>query len=158
VATLTVPEDQYHRDLGDVLRRFRVHRGWTRKVLADRLHVLFGVDISRPTIATYEHGTRRISVRRMHEVCVALEVEPSDVFNALASATGRRVDVLVVDLAVLSRCDLAPIQQWARSQRRANPDRHTVDLSADAIEHLSVLCGLEIVETVRVLQGKELDD
>ncbi|HEU5110532.1 MAG TPA: helix-turn-helix transcriptional regulator, partial [Micromonosporaceae bacterium] len=64
----------YQRVLGDELRLLRKRRGWTRKDLNDRLRR----DISLQTLATYELGTRQISVIRLVEICHALDELPHD--------------------------------------------------------------------------------
>lgn len=75
-------DDRITRQLGRRLRARREARGWTRPDLAARLP-------SRPTehtLLTYEHGTRRMTVERLIELCDALGEDAGDL---LYEITGR---------------------------------------------------------------------
>src|SRR5882672_6371061 len=68
-ATVRLDVATYQRVLGDEIRRLRKQRSWTRKDLNERLQS----EISLQTLATYELGTRQVSVIRFVEICLALD-------------------------------------------------------------------------------------
>jgi transcriptional regulator with XRE-family HTH domain len=151
----------YARALGEVLRDRRRARGWTRKQLRaqlrrQRAHLADTTDISLQTVATYELGTRHMSVDRLDEIARALGTRA----HLILPEVDRRIDPvgcddkLVVDLATLAtstRRDILPAARWATSQIAAlGPTR--VELTPDALEALANLCGIELLDLFGVLR------
>jgi transcriptional regulator with XRE-family HTH domain len=151
----------YARTLGEVLRDRRHARGWTRKELRaqlrrQRAHLADTTDISLQTLATYELGTRHMTVDRLDEIARALGTRA----HLILAEVDRRIDPadydgkLVVDLAALAtstRCDIMPATRWATSQIAAlGPTR--VELTPDALEALANLCGIELLALLDVLR------
>jgi transcriptional regulator with XRE-family HTH domain len=150
VTVVVLEDDGFARILGDELRRHRRRHGWTRQQFLDQLDL----DLSLQTIATYELGTRHMAVRRLYDMCSALSVRVVDVLAAvearLDNAASGPVVVQLRELAASERPELAPARQWAQTQ--LNPGgREIARLTIDAIENLSTLCGLEMVEMIRAL-------
>ncbi|WP_370973494.1 helix-turn-helix domain-containing protein [Amycolatopsis sp. cg9] len=132
-------EDRYQKILGDELRRLRRKRGWTRKHLRQRLTS----DISLQTLSTYEHGTRRMSVLRLVELCLAFGECPQDLIAKVHQRATR--DHLTADawkLAGLTEPHLAPLSSWA-TQLLHQPDPPThFRLNLDAVGRMAQLCGM----------------
>lgn len=132
--------------IGVELRRARKARGWTRI----SLHARIARSCSLQTLATYEHGSRRIAIDHLAEICEALEITTS-VLVARAEERMRRRDDMPRDLAQLAASTdpaLAPASRWARLRLDdgADPD---LELSADAGALLARLCGLASAEHLR---------
>lgn len=155
--SVDVSTGRYACILGDVLRDLRSRRGWTRKVLAARLRQATGADVSTQTLATYELGTRHMTVTRLHELCAVFGMRPSDVLATVDTLAGAVADRMVVDLrqlAASTRPELMPARRWAHTQLHpTGPD--TTELTPDAVASLSCLCGLDITEMVTALRDPQ---
>lgn len=141
----------YQRVLGDEIRRLRKQRGWTRKDLNNRLQS----DISLQTLATYELGTRQVSVVRFVEICRALGVLPHELLARVHERvfTDAPVDRIRIDLRKVVRDrapELLPLRRWAvgRLAQEPGPQRAEVHLDIAALERMAELCGLETVDLI----------
>jgi transcriptional regulator with XRE-family HTH domain len=132
------------RILGAELRDERRARGWTRK----DLHSHLGRDLALQTIATWELGTRKISVQSLFDTCGALKLLPSAVLAAVEARCEIGRDELAVDLrdlAVHGPPELAPARRWAHATLRPGlPTR--VLLIPEAVRLLAELCEIEVSE------------
>jgi transcriptional regulator with XRE-family HTH domain len=141
------------RMLGDELRRARKSRGWTQPDLAAI------VDISVPTLGTYELGTRSIGVQRFVQLCQVLEVSASDLLarSIQRAARAEHSDRLPVDLRLIlrdERPDLAPLRRWALHRLSSVPDRGSTVVHFDlpAVMRLAELCGLSTPDLLVALR------
>jgi transcriptional regulator with XRE-family HTH domain len=134
----------YPMALGKELRRRRAARGWTRKDLLSRLPG----DISVQTLATYELGTRGISVLRLVALCEALGTTAQELLASTEySIRPLHSGQISVDLRLLARDtrpELVPAQRWAASRLRTLGDGESgvTTLDRPAVEQLARLCGL----------------
>ncbi|HET9143247.1 helix-turn-helix transcriptional regulator [Actinophytocola sp.] len=144
----------YQRVLGDELRLLRKRRGWTRKDLNDRLRR----DISLQTLATYELGTRQISVIRLVEICHALDELPHDLLARVHQRvfTEAPIGRIRVDLRKVARDaapELSPLRRWASGRLAERPAAATVVLlDIAALEYMAKLCGMDTVELIAQLR------
>jgi transcriptional regulator with XRE-family HTH domain len=133
--------DVLAKAIGAELRKTRQALGWTRKVLNGHL----GRDVSLQTIATWELGTRKISVQSLFDSCGAMRIRPSDFLAAVEDRCeyGRdEITVDIRDLAVHGPPGLAPARRWAHARLR--PDLPTdVRLTPEAVQILADLCEIE---------------
>jgi transcriptional regulator with XRE-family HTH domain len=134
----------YPAALGRQLRRRRAARGWTRKDLLSRLPG----DLSVQTLATYELGTRGISVLRLVEICAALGTTAHELLASIECSIHPghtdRIDVDLRTLARDTRPELVPAQRWAASRLSTLVDGEpgVATLERPAVEQLARLCGL----------------
>lgn len=153
--------DRFARILGNELRTARKQRGWTRKQM--RAHLAANNaendEISLQTLATYELGTRRISVERLVELCAVLGQPPDQLL--LRATTGafrtEHDDRMEVDLSVLARSDdprLTHLRRWAAVRLRQPPaDLPAVEeLDAHALAALAELAGTTSTELAHALR------
>jgi transcriptional regulator with XRE-family HTH domain len=148
--------------LGDELRKTRVSRRWTRQQLAVALSTQLGVSVSLQTLATYELGTRNVSVPRLAELCYVLGVSMSDILSNVdgrTSASAARPHEIEVDLRVIAasdRAELGPAREWARTKlvRRAGapPPKEVVTITVEALGWLAQLCHIPTPEIVLALR------
>jgi transcriptional regulator with XRE-family HTH domain len=151
------------RALGNELRTARKQRGWTRKQM--RAHLAADNDdadndeMSLQTLATYELGTRRISVERLVELCAALDQPPDQLLRrAITDAFGAdHADRVRVDLPTLARTDdprLAHLRRWAavRVHQRPAALPPVEELDEHALAALAVVAGITSNELVHALQ------
>jgi transcriptional regulator with XRE-family HTH domain len=134
------------RLLGIQLRELREQRGWTR----DEMLRATGLDMAQQTLATYELGTRVMSVPRLFELADALGVLPQELIARVhLRLYPDNADVVTVDLRCLAReqrPELASARAWAAAElkhlhlRPGHPS--LMSLSADAIAQLAGLCGV----------------
>jgi transcriptional regulator with XRE-family HTH domain len=144
----------YQRVLGDEIRRLRKQRGWTRKELNDRLQS----DISLQTLATYELGTRQISVIRLVELCLALGEQPHELLARVHERVfaGEESGRLRVDLRAVVRDtqpELLPLRRWALGRLNDPDSASEVNLDISALERMAELCGIELVDLIARLRG-----
>ncbi|MDQ3579518.1 MAG: helix-turn-helix transcriptional regulator [Actinomycetota bacterium] len=142
----------YQRALGRELQQLRMRRKWTRAQMVKRL----SHDLSAQALASYETGTRSCTVVRFVELCAALETSPHDL---LERVHGQFVHTeypatLQIDLPRLAddrRPQLSSASRWAATEvaRHAAPTR---ELDFAALESLASLCGLSVVELIRMLR------
>jgi transcriptional regulator with XRE-family HTH domain len=145
----------YQRVLGDEIRRLRKQRGWTRKDLNDRLQS----DISLQTLATYELGTRQVSVVRLVEICRALEELPHELLARVHERvfTDTPVGRIRVDLRKVVRdrqAELLPLRRWATGRLAEEPGPHGAEVHLDiaALERMAELCHLETLDLISRLR------
>jgi len=153
--------DRFARTLGNELRTARKQRGWTRKQMRAHLGADGGQDdeVSLQTLATYELGTRRISVERLVELCAALEQPPDQLLlRAITGAFGTdHADCVKVDLSALARTAdprLAHLRRWAAIRVRQRPAGlpPVEELDEHALAALAALAGTTSNELVHVLR------
>lgn len=146
---------QFTRTLGHELRTARKQRGWTRKQL--RAHLTAdsvtnaGTEADQPslqTLATYELGTRRITVERFVQLCAVLGQPPDQLLlNAMTRVFGsRNSDPVRVDLSTLARTAdprLVRLRRWAAVRVRQRPaELPTIqELDEHALTALAELAG-----------------
>lgn len=160
--------DRLARTLGNELRTARKQRGWTRKQMRAQLaaeNADGGEDdeVSLQTLATYELGTRRISVERLVELCAALEQPPDQLLlRAITGAFGAdHADRVTVDLPALARTAdprLVHLRRWAAIRVRQRPAAlpPVEELDEHALAALAALAGTtsnELVYALRELAG-----
>jgi transcriptional regulator with XRE-family HTH domain len=154
-------ESVYARTLGDVIRRHRKVKRWTRKRLWKELRELpdgRGVDVSLQTLATYELGTRTLSVIRLAQIAAALRTDAEVItaeVNAVMFPGHQDKQTVAVDLVKLSasaRRDIRPAARWAALQLADNPGKWIADLTTDALDQLANVCILDGPELVDVLK------
>ena len=144
----------YQRVLGDEIRILRKRRGWTRKDLNDRLHR----DISLQTLATYELGTRQISVVRLVEICDALDELPHELLARVHQRVFTHVPVgrIRIDLRKIVRDaapELLPLRRWASGKLAQDPTPGPeVQLDISALEHMAELCRMDTVDLIAHLR------
>jgi transcriptional regulator with XRE-family HTH domain len=144
----------YLRVLGDEIRRLRKQRGWTRKDLNKRLQS----EISLQTLATYELGTRQISVVRLVEICRALDELPQELIARVHERVFPDLPVgrIRVDLRKVVRDrqpELSTLRRWATDRLAAEPaSRSEVHLDLAALERMAELCRLETIDLITRLQ------
>jgi transcriptional regulator with XRE-family HTH domain len=157
---------RFARALGNELRTARKQRGWTRKQM--RAHLIAENDdadsaendeVSLQTLATYELGTRRISVQRFVELCVALDQPPDQLLQrAITGAfTADHDDRVKVDLPTLARTAdprLAHLRRWAavRVHQRPAALPPVEELDEHALAALAALAGTTSNELVHALR------
>lgn len=151
----------FMRVLGDEIRRVRKARGWTREGLRDRLD---DNDISLQTLATYELGTRKITVVRLVDITETLGTTAAEVLRRTcerlsdepAAAMGWTIDLPAA--ANLDAAELAPLARWANLRLAELPDYRTKTawLTRPALQALAVLCGLEPKDLVGRLPRRDL--
>ncbi|HEX3781323.1 MAG TPA: helix-turn-helix transcriptional regulator [Pseudonocardiaceae bacterium] len=144
----------YSRALGDVIRRHRKGKVWTRKELQEQLPGT-ARDVSLQTLATYELGTRRMTADRLDEIAQALGTRASqllaEVEQRMYGPATYPVGPVTVDLRVLAHAPqpaLAPARRWAMVQldvigEFGNP---VVSLTPDAVSMLAELCHVDTPE------------
>lgn len=151
---MQIDTSAYQRVLGDEIRRLRKQRGWTRKDLNTRLQS----EISLQTLATYELGTRHVSVVRFVEICLALDMPPHEVLSRVHERvfTDTAVGRIRVDLRRVVRDrtpELQPLRRWAKGRLDETGARTTdVQLDIAALEQMAELCGLQTVELIGKLR------
>jgi transcriptional regulator with XRE-family HTH domain len=168
VRDVTLP-DMAVRLLGRVLRLLREDRGWTREELTARLFASTGQEISTQTVATYEQGTRAMTVARLAALCHTLDARPADVWSTVdntiygphgtvhggdtsGGAGGGQPVSIRVDLRKVVRLTgpgLAPVREWARIRLDLGPVR-TV-LTPPAITNLATVCGVTVAQITATL-------
>lgn len=158
--------DRFAQVLGHELRAARKQRGWTRKQM--RAHLAESADaendeVSLQTLATYELGTRRISVQRLVELCAVLGQPPDQLLlRAITGAFGADTDDRVeVDLSTLARTAdprLTHLRRWAAVRVRQRPAGlpPVEELEGHALSALAALAGTtgnELAHALRDLAG-----
>ena len=142
---------EFLRVLGDEVRKLRHHHGWTR----DYWRQTCFPELSTQTLATYELGTRPMSVVRFALARESLGELPPEVMHRAYERIERDTERTAwnVDLVAASRltdAELAPLRAWANLQLQAGPDK-VKPLSRNAVHPLAALCGLDTDELLRRL-------
>lgn len=147
---MQIDTSAYQRVLGDEIRRLRKQRGWTRKDLNTRLQS----EISLQTLATYELGTRHVSVVRFVEICLALGMPPHEVLarvheRVFADTTLGRIRIDLRRVVRDRTSELQPLRRWAKGRLDETGGR-VIDVQLDitALERMAELCGLQTVELI----------
>lgn len=150
-------EEQHYfrvaRVLGGLLRDRRQDLGWTRAVLRKRL----ASEMSLQTLATYELGTRLMTVPRLLEICAAEGVEAWKIVQVVEEklATKRHIDDTPGDIVVnlhalvhLCGSQMAPLGKWARArlQRQERTDSTWRTIPVEALASLSLLCNIQVLD------------
>jgi transcriptional regulator with XRE-family HTH domain len=153
--TVQIDTAAYQRVLGDELRSLRKQRGWTRKELNSRLQS----EISLQTLATYELGTRQVSVVRLVEICAALAVPAHEVLarvheRVFGDTPSGHLSLNLVAIVADERPELQPLRRWAQGRLHTLPLGQTpqVHLDLPALEYMAQLCQLSTVELIRALR------
>jgi transcriptional regulator with XRE-family HTH domain len=154
-ATVRLDVATYQRVLGDEIRRLRKQRSWTRKDLNERLQS----EISLQTLATYELGTRQVSVIRFVEICLALDELPQELLARVHERVFTDIPVgrIRIDLRKVVRDrqpELLPFRRWAAGRLAAvpAPQNGEVHLDITALERMAELCGMETVDLIARLR------
>lgn len=137
------------RILGDELRAARTRRRWTRPDVLRRL----ASPISEPTLATYEYGSRSLSVLRFVELCHVLGLFAPDVLaRCMRRAAGLPVDLHTA--ARVTRPELSPLRRWAQARLRfTRPGKPIVALlDPAAVARLAELCGMPAADLASALR------
>ncbi len=142
------------RAVGEELRRVREARGWSRTQLVKRLPS----GIGDPTLLSYEHGVRPLTLTRLTELAKALEVEPATIVTRGVQRARLLLDraLLHVDLRALLNHDglgrgkFRPMNQWARNALNENP-RGVVEVDAKVVRHLALFTGCSHQELAEYL-------
>lgn len=143
---LMLDTERYQVVLGAELRRMRRARGWSRRELVSHL----SMSISKQALATWEHGTRAISLARFTELCLVLGERPHAVLERVeddvmgAPARSNEDTAVRVDLTAVvegTHPDLWPFRQWAAAMRDQGWST-AITLPAAAVERMAQLCGL----------------
>lgn len=138
--------EPYQLAVGHELRELRK----ARKLSMRKLVGLLPSDITAPTIAHYEQGTRRCSVERFSEICRTLDSSPGAALTRVEHRVhpdqlGRDdTGAVTIDLArVAGSSDprLLPLRRWAFQLLRADAERTEVTLTPVAVALLAELCG-----------------
>jgi transcriptional regulator with XRE-family HTH domain len=139
--------DTFARVLGDEIRTVRKARRWTRKQLRAQLNP--DEEVSLQTLATYELGTRRMTVERLIEICAALDHPPDQLLQrararAFAEPDDDRIEVDLSALARTADPQLEPLQRWAvlRAAQRTDGKPATETLEPPALAALANLAGV----------------
>ena len=145
----------YLRVLGDEIRRLRKRRGWTRKELNERLQS----EISLQTLATYELGTRQISVIRLVEICRALDELPHELIarvheRVFTDLPDGRVRIDLRKVVRDRQPELLPLRRWATGRLAAEPRPQATEVHLDlaALETMAELCRMETIDLITRLQ------
>lgn len=146
----------YQRVLGDEIRLLRKRRGWTRKDLNDRMHS----EISLQTLATYELGTRQVSVVRLVEICHALGELPHELLarvheRVFTTAPVGRIRIDLRKIAGDHAPELLPLRRWATGKLAEEPTPPCAEVHLDiaALEQMAQLCGMRTVDLIAKLRG-----
>lgn len=160
--------DRFAQVLGHELRTARKQLGWTRKQMRAQMAVHSAEsaendEVSLQTLATYELGTRRISVARLVELCAVLGQPPDQLLLRAITIAFRTEhhDRVEVDLSTLARTvdpRLTHLHSWAAVRVRQHPAAlpPVEQLDEHALAALAELAGTtskELVHALRDLAG-----
>jgi transcriptional regulator with XRE-family HTH domain len=154
--------DRFAQTLGHELRTARKQRGWTRKQMQAQMAADDEDEVSLQTLATYELGTRRVSVNRFVELCAVLDEQADELLRrAITSVFGiDHDDHVEVDLSALARTAdprLQHLRRWATvstSQRLAGqpPVEELDDHALAALARIAGTTKHELVQALRDLR------
>ena len=142
------------RAVGEELRRVREARGWSRAQFVKRLPS----GIGDRTLLAYEHGLRQLTLCRLTELTVGLEVDPATVVARGLQRARLHLDRLTlhVDLRALldhngaGRGKFRPINQWARNALNENP-HGVAEIDAQVVRNLALFTGCSHKELAEYL-------
>jgi len=140
--------------VGEELRRVREARGWSRAQFVKRLPSRIG----DRTLLAYEHGIRQLTLCRLTELTVGLEVDPATIVTRGLQRARLHLDHLTmhVDLSALLNHDGAggvkfrPMIQWARNALNENPDG-VAEIDANVVRNLALFAGCSHQELAKYL-------
>ncbi|MFK0249306.1 helix-turn-helix domain-containing protein [Amycolatopsis azurea] len=136
----TEEAEKYRSILGEALRADRAKKQWTRLELSRRLDG----NLSTQTVATYELGTRHVSVVRLVELSEALNRDPVELLREVHQrASGTFIVVDLERIVVSDEPGLHPLREWAECRLAtlvAGPAH--VFVSVVALPPLATLCGI----------------
>ncbi|EME58632.1 XRE family transcriptional regulator [Amycolatopsis decaplanina DSM 44594] len=139
--------------LGQELKKVRQANGWTRRMLIQHM----GAKMSIQTLASYELGTRQLSVARLFELCMPMNVLPADLITNVQRRVGANAPVRIqLDLqhvAADTRPELGPLRQWAETLLHQEKPPKTVVLEGLALGLLADLCGMPVDELEAILRS-----
>ncbi|MGH3568539.1 MAG: helix-turn-helix domain-containing protein [Pseudonocardia sp.] len=141
--------------VGDELRKARKARGWTRKYLLAEMLTNSARELSLQTLATYELGTRGLTLDRFAEVCAALELPMHELLKRAEDRIrdSARSSVLV-DLDALANTQaprLQPLRRWAAA-RSATTSAPTLLLDSAALTSTANFCDITVPELLDALR------
>jgi transcriptional regulator with XRE-family HTH domain len=138
--------------LGTVLRQHRTGRQWTRQELAGRLTTVDGEDVAMQTVATWELGTRRLSVERLYGIAQVYGMRPAELVAEVDELLLGRPGTVVVNLVVAAGTavpELRPLARWAAV--RCAERRLRAVLTPTSLIVLAQLCSLPPSELAGLL-------
>lgn len=153
--------DEFTRTLGATLRRHRGAAGLTRRELLARMDA----DLASKTVATYETGSRKMTVDWLLEFCHAMNKDPVEVLNEAyqqvfdPTKATTEVEVIWVNLDFLARNtlrELQPLRRWAATHALDTPRGRGVDIPLGplALDSMTALCGIDRAELTRLLTAQ----
>ncbi|WP_297538004.1 XRE family transcriptional regulator [Amycolatopsis sp.] len=147
----------FARLLGDELRTVRKNRCWTRKQLRAQMNP--DDELSLKTLATYELGTRRMTVERLLEVCAALDEPPDELLRrakerAFVDPGHGHIDVNLEALARTENPQLAQFRRWAAVRASQGPQGSQAieRLDSRALVALANLASISLQQLVGALR------
>lgn len=131
---------------GAVLHEHRKHLGLRRQDVIDRL--AHDAEITAQTLATYELGTRGMTVGRLYQLAPIYGATPAAILTEVdkrmaLAARAAAMHVLIADLARVTDPQLAPVKKWAAMRLSSKPGHHPrVPLNVHTLGLLAYLCDL----------------
>lgn len=140
------------RVLGRELKKQRQQRRWTRNDLLERLDS----DASGQMIATYELGTRKISVTRLFELCLAMDESPSEIVarvqRQVLGDSPRRIHLNLRKVVENERQELEPLRRWAATLLNQDKPVTTYALDKPALNWLADVCSMSVLDLETTLK------
>ncbi|WP_394360756.1 helix-turn-helix domain-containing protein [Amycolatopsis sp. SB7-3] len=131
---------KYRSFLGEALRADRARKQWTRLEFSQRLDG----NLSTQTVATYELGTRHVSLVRLIELSEALDRDPVELLREVHErASGKFIPVDLERIIVSDEPALYSLREWAECRLAAlvaGPAHVFVNVAA--LPPLATLCGI----------------
>lgn len=87
MANTRKPLTDLDREIGNLVREARVCLGLTQAQLARR------VGVSVVQMNKYENGNCHISINRLVEICLQMNIDPTDIFREAISETHRNIAI-----------------------------------------------------------------
>jgi transcriptional regulator with XRE-family HTH domain len=120
--------DAVNKAFGRELTRVRKARGWDR----EQVVALMASDVGPRTLASWEHGTRAMTVQKFLEVCAAMGVSAPAILQ-IAAQKVELPDVepdqedIRVDLhAIIQATEIDdPMRRWANGRLKSDPNAPT---------------------------------
>lgn len=135
-----IGERTFLRALGEVLKKARESRGWDRDQLARMLRS----HIEPRTVASYEYGSRHMTVWRMVEIAHCLDSTAARLVGEAESKVPGLSNVpICVSVQRIMNDDtdgFEPVHQWARNRFREGA--RELLLSPDTVREMAAVVGL----------------
>ncbi|MBE1496325.1 transcriptional regulator with XRE-family HTH domain [Amycolatopsis lexingtonensis] len=148
MATSDTDTGDLARATGAELKSHREQHGWSRRSLA----IWSGRDCPVSTLASWEQGTRSMSLRQLDRAGHLYDIAPSELLrraeHRISWAPGIPVDLDA--LAAVEVRSLIPAARWARYQIQAGGDS-VRRLSVAEIASLAAQCGIATAELTLLL-------